>query len=166
VVGIGRDPLAGGILHRPAGVEGGLELGDGRGVRQVALVVLDGEGNAGEVVPVLGQVLVQVLHRLDVGVHPLDLAVGDEHHAVHALEDQLPGGVVVDLARHGVEMEPGLESPDRAQVHRQKIEEQGAVRLRREGDHLPRAAGATLLYTNSRLVVLPPSRGRSRRACS
>ena len=47
VVGIGQRPLAGRVVHRPAGIERRLELGDRRGVGQVALVVLDGERESG-----------------------------------------------------------------------------------------------------------------------
>ena len=93
----------------------------------------------------LGHVLVQVLHRLDVRVHPLDLAVGHEHHAVHALEDQLARGVVVDLARHGVEVELDLEAADGAEIDGQEVEEERALGLGGQGDHLPPRAGRHLV---------------------
>src|SRR5207253_2521010 len=115
-----------------------------RGVRQVALVVLDDERNLGQVVTVLRHVVVQVLHRLDVRLHALDLAVGHEHDAIHALENQLAARVVVYLTRHRVEMEPGLEAPDGAQVHRQEVEEQRALGLCGERDHLAARVGRHL----------------------
>ena len=54
----------------------------------------------------------QVLERLDVGLHALDLRVGDEDDAIDTLEDELAGGVVEDLAGHRVEVEAGLEAAD------------------------------------------------------
>src|SRR5512146_833650 len=129
VRGVGNDLLGGRVIHGPAGLQGGLEVADRRGVGQIPLVVLDDEGELGQVVPVLAHIVVQVLHRLDVRLHALDLAVGDEHDAVHALQDQLAAGVVVHLPGHGVEMEARLEAADRPQVHREEIEEQGALGL-------------------------------------
>ena len=93
----------------------------------------------------LRHVLVQVLHRLDVGVHPLDLAVRHEHHAVHSLEDQLARGVVVHLARHRIEVELDLEAADGAEIDRQEIEEEGALGLGGQRDHLPSRAGRHLV---------------------
>jgi len=72
---------------------------------------------------------IQILHCFDVCVHPLDLAVGHEHDAVDALEDQFAGGVVVHLAGHGIEVELDLESADGAKVNREKIEEQRTLGL-------------------------------------
>src|SRR5205823_194068 len=74
--------------------------------------------------------------RLDVRLHALHLAVGDEDDAIHALEDELAGGVVEHLAGHGVEMEAGLESPDLSQRQGKEVEEEGAVRLGGEADEL------------------------------
>ena len=117
---------------------------DRRGVRQIPLVVLDDERHAAEVVAVLGHVVVQVLHRFLIRFHALDLRVGDEHDAVDALEDQLAAGVVVDLARHRVEMEARLESADRPEIDRQEIEEQRAFGFRRQRDQLPARVGLHL----------------------
>jgi hypothetical protein len=60
----------------------------------------------------------------------------DEHHAVDALEHQLPGGVVEHLAGHRVELDAGLEAGDRADVDRQEVEEEGTVGLGFERNHL------------------------------
>jgi hypothetical protein len=105
-------------------------------VATASKVELQDVGDGLQVEAVLGQVLLEVPDRFDVGFHPLVLAVGHEHDAVHALQDQLPAGVVEHLARHGVEVEAGGEAADGAQVEGQEVEEQRAVRLGREGDHL------------------------------
>src|SRR5690606_4664567 len=88
------------------------------------------------VVTVLLEVLVQVLERRDVGVHPVRLGVGDEDDAVHALQDEPPAGVVVYLPGHGVQVEPGLEAADAPQVHGEEVEEERALRLRGQRDEL------------------------------
>src|SRR5712671_6582418 len=131
---LGGDRLEVGNAFR---IQEPLKLFQRRGVGQIALVVLDHVGDLVEVVPLLGEIGAQVLHRLHVGFGALDLRVGDEHHAVHALEDQLAGGVVEDLAGHRVEMEAGLESTDLAQRQGEEVEEEGALRLRGQRDHLP-----------------------------
>src|SRR4029079_8250272 len=71
---------------------------------------------------------------------PVDLAVGDEDDAVHTLEDQLAGGVVIDLTGHGVQVKLYLEAAYRSEINRQKVEKQGSLGLRCERDHLPSGA--------------------------
>ena len=55
---------------------------------------------------------------------------------IFSTQDQLAAGVVVDLAGHGVEVEPGLVALDLAQFQGQEVEEEGAVHLRGQGDEL------------------------------
>ena len=86
--------------------------------------------------PCSARLCVQVLEALDVLLELARLAVGDEHDAVRALEHELARGLVVDLPGHGVELELRREAGDRAEVERQEVEEQRAVGLRRERDHL------------------------------
>src|SRR5262249_47129931 len=104
------DRRAGLEVGQLARVEQPAHLGERRGVRQVALVVLDHGRELVEVVALVGEVDAQVVEALDVGLHALDLAVGDEDHAVHALQDQLAARVVEDLTGNGVEVEAGLEA--------------------------------------------------------
>ena len=54
----------------------------------------------------------QVLQALDVLLELARLAVGHEHHAVGALQHELARRLVVDLARHGVELELRREPRD------------------------------------------------------
>src|SRR5207247_6656686 len=95
----------------------------------------------------------QVLERLDVRFHALHLRVADVHDAVDTLQDQLTTRVVEDLAGHRVQVEAGLEAADLAERERQEVEEQGALGLGRERDHLALRLGV-------RLVVDPLQVGR------
>src|SRR5262249_54742022 len=117
-------------------VERPVHLVDRDRVAQVALVELQGVGDRRQVEAVLLEVLLEVADRLDVGLHALVLAVGDEDDAVDPLQDQLPAGVVEDLAGDGVEVEAGGEAADGAEVERQEVEEERAVGLGRQRDHL------------------------------
>src|SRR5262249_4337767 len=78
----------------------------------------------------------EILPALEVRLHPLHLAVGDEHHSVHALEDELAAGVVEDLSGHGVEVEAGLEAPDLSQREGEEVEEERPVGLGAQADQL------------------------------
>src|SRR5258705_3886686 len=132
VVRIRLDAVFGRVFDFPARIESSLEILDRRGVRQVPLVVLDHERHLGEVVSVLGHVVVEVLHRLQVGFHPLGLGIADEHYAIYVLEYQLAAGVVVDLTGHGEQVKTRLEAANRAEANGKEIEEEGALRLRRQ----------------------------------
>ena len=57
--------------------------------------------------PQLPQVVPEVLEALFVGVQHGRLAVSHEDNAIYTLEHQLAGGVIEDLARHGIELELG-----------------------------------------------------------
>jgi len=96
-------------------VERLLQFLHGHHVGQVPFVELDDKGDGVKVVSLFRQVLAQVVETLYVSLHPLDLAVGHEDATVHTLEDQFPGGVVENLARNGVKVEPGFEPSDIAQ---------------------------------------------------
>src|SRR5215203_264394 len=145
VVGVRHRALLHRIRNWPTWIQRRLELGNGCGVGEISFIVLNGKWNLAQIVSVLRHVLIQVLHGLDVRVHPFDLTVRDEDHAVHTLEDQLSRGVVVHLAGHCVEMKLDLEPPNRAKIHRQEIEEEGALGLRRKGNHLPARARSDLV---------------------
>src|SRR3990170_2574904 len=136
VIRIWRYVKLGRVLDFPPGIQRFLQLGDRRGVRQIALVVLDHERHLREIVAVLRHVVVQVLHRLQIRLHPAGLRIPHEDDAVDILQNELATGVVVHLARHGIEVEPGLESANRAEVDGQEVEEQRALRLGRERNEL------------------------------
>ncbi len=110
-------------------------MGEDQLRRQVLLVVLHDERHRAHIDAVLEQVALEVLQTLDVLIELPGLAVAYEHHAIRTLQHESSRRVVVDLARHGVELEPGGEARDLAQVDRQEIEEEGAIGLRRERHH-------------------------------
>ena len=116
----------------------------GRGVRQVALVVLQHVGNFREVELEGIQVVHEILEALDVFRHLFVLRIGDKHDAVHAAQHQLPRRVVNHLAGHGVKLELRLEALDGHRLNRQKIEEQRAVGTRRQRHEFALVAGGGL----------------------
>ena len=95
--------------------------------------------DSSQVLAELRQVDAQVLQGLHVRLEHRALRVGHEDHSVDALEHELAGRVVEDLARNRVELDAGLEAGDRADFERQQVEEERAVGLGLERDHL--AAG-------------------------
>src|SRR5207248_3497265 len=95
--------------------------------REVLFVVLDHERHGARVDALLRQIRMQVLKALDVLVELARLRIGDEDHAVGALKHQLARRLVVHLSRHGIELELRREAGDRAEIERQKIEEQCAI---------------------------------------
>src|SRR5438067_1440563 len=112
----------------------------GRGENEIAwqilLVVLNDERHGPRVDPLLREIRVQVLEALDVLVELSRLRIGDEHDTVRALEHELPRRLVIHLAGHRVELEFRREARDRAEIEREKIEEQCAIGLGRERNHL------------------------------
>src|SRR5438105_2417963 len=124
VIRIGLDAMLGGVLDLPARIERSLEILDRRGVRQVSLVVLDHERHLRQVVSVLGHVVVEVLHGLEVRFHSLRLRVADKDNAIHILENELAAGVVVDLSGNSVQVEASLETANGSQIDGKEIEEQ------------------------------------------
>src|SRR5687767_15275386 len=126
VIRIGSDSSLGWISRLPARVEGRLQLRNGSGIRKISLVVLNDERHPGEIVAVLRHVVVEVLHRFEIRLHPLHLRIRDEHNSIHVFQDELPAGVVVDLTGNGVEMEACVEAANSAEVYREEIEEECA----------------------------------------
>ena len=91
--------------------------------------------------------------------HALDLAIGHEDDAVHSLEDQLAARVVEDLPRNRVQVETGLEAAHRAELERQEIEEQRAVRFGRQRDQLALVARVRLVVDELQIRRLPAQAG-------
>src|SRR4029450_9294329 len=122
---------------RGPAVKDELQIVHGRQVRQIALVVLKYIRNLVERRLVFAELQFQIAQALHVLAQAVELRVGDEHKAVSATEDQPPRGVVVDLARHRVELEAGLESAHGERRYRQEIEIDRPVVASRERDHVP-----------------------------
>ena len=114
-------------------------------VGQVALVVLEDHRDLVRVDLVGLQVLPQVLQALQVGVEHGLLAVRHEHHAVGALQHHAAGGVVEHLAGHGVELDARPHAADGAELDGQEVEEEGAVRLGGQREHLALVLDGQLL---------------------
>ncbi len=70
-------------------------------------------GKPSRLIPWSSRFSCRFLKALDVGALHGALRVGDEDHAVGAAQHQLAGGVVVDLAGNGVELESDVHSADR-----------------------------------------------------
>ena len=126
---------------------------------EVALVPLEHQGHVLERQAQLREVLLQVAQARLVRLQHLRLAVRHEDDAVGALQHELAGGVVEHLARHGVELQLGPEAPDHPHVHGQQIEEQGAVRVRVEGDHLAPGLEGRLPMDRAEVGGLPAEAG-------
>jgi hypothetical protein len=132
-----------------------VELLDRVDVADIALVVLHHERDPLDAEAHLGQVGREVRKRLEVRLQRLDLAVGHEHDAVDALQDQLAGGVVEDLTGHGVELQAHLHAADHAHIDRQQVEKQRAVRLGFQADHLAARLRRRLLVDELEVGRLP-----------
>jgi hypothetical protein len=74
-------------------------------------------------------------------------------------QDEPARFVVEDLSRNGIQLDAGFHPADLAQVERQEVEEQGAIRLRRQRQHLPLHRPGRLSKMYCRLVVFPHSPG-------
>ena len=142
-----------------APVEERVELGQRGDVRQVALVVLDHQGELVGVVPLFPEVHPEVLHRLLVRVHAGELRVGAEDDAVDAAQDEPAAGVVEDLAGNGVQVEARLEAADLPQRQREEVEKEGPLRLGGEGDHLPARLGVHPLVDELQVGRFPAQAG-------
>ena len=126
------------------GLEGGEPLGikfqvqhvHRHDVLEIALVPLENHRNVAEGQAEFLEVIAEVLEAFLVGVQHGHLAIRHKHDAIHALQNQLPGGIVKDLPRHGVELELGLEPTHEPHVNGEQIKEEGPVRFRVQGYHL------------------------------
>ena len=84
---------------------------DGQDVADVALVVLEDDGHLVQRrAPARPGSPSGCASDSTLASSAADLAVGHEDDAVHALQHQLAGGVVEDLAGHRVELEPDLHA--------------------------------------------------------
>src|SRR5262249_25865218 len=116
----------GGKLRHAAKIQGVGQLGgrENEIMRQGLLVVLNEQRHRARIDTMLGEVRVHVLKALHVFLELSRLAVSDEDNTVRAVENELPRGLVIDLAGDGVELEFRGETRDDPQVERQEIEEQ------------------------------------------
>ncbi len=126
---------------------------------QVALVELQDVRNGGEIEIVIAQMLAQIIERFEVRVQPLFLRIRDENYAVGTLQNQSPARFVENLAGNGVKMKARLESAHGAEIEGQKVEEKGAIRLRRQRNHLPFLIRSRVLVNPLQIGGLPAKAG-------
>src|SRR5260221_7392755 len=120
---------------------------------QIAFVELQNIRDQLQLVALLFEVPIEVLQRLGIRLHARFLRVGHEDDTVDSLENQFARGVVEHLPRHGVKVEAGLETADRAEIEGKEVEEERTVGCRGQGDKLP-------LRLRVGLVVDPLQAGR------
>jgi len=111
---LNADPLDGGCLEdrHCRRIEGLIHLIDAHDVSQVTFVELQDMGELAQLHPLEHEVLLEVPQRLGVGLRHRPLRVRDEDHAVSTPQNQLPGRVVVDLTRNGVQLQSHLHATD------------------------------------------------------
>ena len=136
-----------------------LERIERHGVGQVALIELQHVRDLLEIVAVLAKILLQVLQRLDIGVHAFFLGVRHENDTVYATQDQLAAGIVEDLAGYRVKVDASLEAANTAEIEGQEVEEKGAFRLRGQRDHLALLLLAGLLINKLQIGRLAAETG-------
>lgn len=92
-------------------------------IGEVALIVLEDEGDGVDGATIEAEVGLEVLHGLEVVALAIDLGIGYEDDAVGLMEDELHGGVVDDLAGDGVEMEADFVAGDGGGFECEEVEE-------------------------------------------
>lgn len=125
-------------------VEEVFEVFDRSSVRQVALVVLQDDGEAVERAAVHAQVGFEALEGLQVVALAVHLRVGDEDDAISLPQHELERGVVSDLTWDRVEMEGGLVTGQGVGLDGEEIEEQRAILRGGERDEVTAARGVEL----------------------
>jgi hypothetical protein len=95
--------------------------------REVALVVLDHEGELFKIFTVLPKVILEALEALDVRIETLDLGIRDEHDPIDPLQDQLTARVIEDLSRDSKEMEASLKPTNLTQRDGEEVKEESPL---------------------------------------
>ena len=129
-----RGRLGVGIAFQPVRL---LQLLDRQDAWDVALVELDDDRRVVRIDVVLFQIFQQVGETLARGVDHRRLRVRDEDDGVRAFQNELARLVVEDLPRHGVQLDLEVERADAPDVDRQQTEEERAIGLRGQRQHLP-----------------------------
>ncbi len=155
-------------LHHPLTFDGGglgvreafeperfLQGLHGEDAGEVPLVELDDDGGVVHVEVVFLQVVEQVGEALAGGLDHRGLGVGYEDDGVGAFEHELAGLVVEDLAGDGVELDLEVERADFADVDRQQVEEERAVGLGGQRQHLSLLRGIELVENHHQVSRFP-----------
>src|SRR4051812_30644649 len=115
---------------------------DRRDVWQIALVILENVRNRREIEFGAAHIFFEVGEAFDVFLHFVVLRIGDKNDSVDAAEHELAGGVVNDLAEHGVELELCFIALNCHCFDGKKIEKERAIGLGGQRDELPFFLGA------------------------
>ncbi len=136
-------PLGGHRLHGLAApeIQGLLQLALGGHVGEVLLVPLEHERHLLGHQTVGEQVDLHVLEGLHVLFEGLALAVRHEDHGVGPRQHHATGGVVLDLARHGVDLHLEVVARNRAEAEGKEVEEKRSVLGGVQGDETVRSLG-------------------------
>src|SRR5665213_1080469 len=121
------------------------ELFNRKDAGNIAFIELQDIRNGLEIEFVFLQVFAEVLQSFQVCVQALFLRIRHEDDSVGALQDQLAAGFIKNLTGNCIKMNSSFKAAHRAQVNRQKIEKQGAVRFRRKRNHLPFLRGTRMV---------------------
>src|SRR5260370_14925563 len=116
-------------MRRVEFVQFAIELLYRQGVRKMVLVVLNDERHVANLRSLALEVILEVLNRFEISVQRRFLAVSHEHDAVRSLEHELTRRVVVDLPRHGVELQFRAHPANFSEVEWKEVEEKRAVRF-------------------------------------
>jgi hypothetical protein len=131
------------------------EVLDGHRVIEVALVVLDDDRHVLDGLAHLLEVLLQVLERFLVLLELGFAGVRDEDDAVDTLQHEATRRLVVDLSRHGVELELRADARDLAEVERHVVEVQRPLTRRRDGGEFASRVGRHLAVHELQVGRLP-----------
>ncbi len=94
------------------------------------------------------EILFEVAKAGNVFFHSFPLGISHENHAIDASQDKLPGRIVDDLSRYGVELEFRFESLKRKGTQWQKIKKKCSICCRGERDKV-----ASVRRSNSRMYI-------------
>ena len=94
-----------------------------------------------ELASLLGEVRVQIVERLEVGIEALRLGVRDEHDSVGAAENELPSRRVVDLSGNRVELQLDRDVAYLQKLDGQIIEVERSIGVGRQLQHVAPVLG-------------------------
>jgi len=137
-----------GIQDARAAVGHGFKVGDaaevqapvhdphGHGIGEIPLVVLKDEGDLLDVQAVRIEVVIQIRQRIHIVLHLGFAGIRHEDHTIGPAQHHPAAGVVLHLARHGIDLEMDGIAIDVTEVDREQIEEEGPILLGIDGEHL------------------------------
>lgn len=120
-------------------IEEVFEVLDGRGVRQIALVVLKDDGQAVYGAVIEAEIGLEALKGLQIIPLAVHLRVDDKDDRICLAQDELKRGIVGHLAGHSIEVKGGLVAWDGISLHAEEVEKQRAILRSGEGHEIAAA---------------------------